>query len=369
MPERNIAADDDGRRLDRVLRAAFPKVPPGAIAAAIRKGRVRLDGNTCAGNTRVQLGQTLGYPDWQDTGETDRGSRRDTGTVPSDFRTTRLDGETIVVGSLRIPIVARTEHWIAINKPAGLASYGTGGIDGNLRELAAREGWWRESLSFRPGPVHRLDFGTSGIQLFSLSADGARVLTEAFRRRRTFKLYLAAVAGAVEAPVTIDRRLAYDRTRRTALVEGDSGPAVGFRSAVTRVTPLAVSPDGGASLVLAKPESGRTHQIRAHLAASGHPLVGDRKYGGPSWSDFGIRRGYAPGDLAGEIFILHALALAVEGDGRNVADPLFLTAPLSPEARKIVVAIVGDPHRFNETVRQYLASTCTACPPIDTIRV
>jgi len=363
MPERNIAADDDGRRLDRVLRAAFPDVPPGAIAAAIRKRRIRLDGLACAVNTRVQQGQVLTYPDWTHTGE----SRN----TPDGARgsTVRREGETILIGPRRIPIVSRSDHWIAINKPAGLASYGAGGIDGDLRELAAREGWWRESLSFRPGPVHRLDFGTSGVQLFSLSADGARILTEAFRRRRTYKLYLALVSGAVVAPMAIDRRLAYDRAGRIALVERNDSPAVGFRSAVTQVTPVAVAPNGRTTLVLARPESGRTHQIRAHLSSAGHPLVGDRKYAGPSWSEIGVSRGYAPGDIAGELFILHALALAIEGDGLMIDRSLLLTAPLAPDARRIVHDAAGDPESVTAAVHDYLTATCTACPANATIRV
>lgn len=371
MPDRNIAVDDAGRRLDRILRSAFPNVPPGAIAAAIRKGRVRLDGVRCAGNTRVTQGQTLSYPQWRDTGEVTR--RRPHGlpsgkSAPSGVRCgARLESDGFVVADRRIPILDRTEHWIAINKPAGMPSYGTGGIDSDLRTLAAQEGWWRESLSFRPGPVHRLDFATSGVQLFSLSADGARILTEKFRRRRTYKLYLALASGTPPESQTIERRLAYDRSTRTALVERDGTDTVGFRSARTRVIPVAGAPDGSGNLLLAIPESGRTHQVRAHLAAIGHPLPGDRKYGGPGWAEIGIPRGYAPAGVAGELFLLHALALVVEGDGPVIGDAIFLSAPLPPEARKIVHRIFGDPADLATNIGDFLARSCTMCPPDATI--
>lgn len=369
MPDRSIAADDDGRRLDRVLRTAFPNVPPGAIAAAIRKGAVRLDGRRCSSATRVKLGETVTYPQWRDTGESTVPSAHQPRHDGARNRAVYLRDGEIVARGWRAPILQRSDHWIAINKPAGVASYGADGVDNDLRALAAREGWWRESMSFRPGPVHRLDFATSGAQLFSLTAEGARALTEQFRRRRTFKLYLALAAGVLEKPIEIDRRLTYDRATRTALVEGEGRATVGFRSALTRVTPIARSQKGNASLLLAVPESGRTHQVRAHLASIGHPLLADRKYGGPAWSEVDLSSGYAPPGISGELFVLHALVLAVGADGTIIEEPLLVNATLSPDARAIVGHLFGDLDSYTAAITAHLAEACTVCRSGATIRL
>ncbi|MEX2444889.1 MAG: pseudouridine synthase, partial [Alkalispirochaeta sp.] len=258
MAELQVAEDDDGRRLDRVLRHGFPKVPPGAIAGAIRRGDVQLNNRKATGETRVQQGDRISIPDWTATGreqrrpDSGRGegrsdshgreSHRSTGRPPRETRfSPHLHGDELRASHWTVSIIERTDDWLVLNKPPGLPAHGHEALDEIVRGVAAHEGWWQESVSFRPGPVHRLDAGTSGVQLFSLSNAGAKLLTEALRHRRVTKMYLAVTAGSLKRSTELDRRLAYDRTRRVAVVEPESGrtPPLRFASARTVVYPVA----------------------------------------------------------------------------------------------------------------------------------
>ncbi len=355
MPEQSIALDDDGRRLDRVLRAAFPDVPPGAIAAAIRKGRVRIDGKRCSHNSRVRHGERVSYPDW---------------TTSNDPRGRPADGNSSTLAASvgpELEVLARTKDWLAINKPAGSQTAGPKGIDNEIRRLAAANGWWSPSMSFRPGPVHRLDFATSGVQLFSLSAEGARMLSEQFRRRRTFKAYLTLVSGSLESPTYLDQRLYYDKTLRKTLVEDESGQtAVGYRSAATRVYPLVSQ--NNTTLVAAIPESGRTHQIRAHLSAGGYPIIGDKKYGGAPWGAIGMQP-YAPPGIDGEVFFLHASYLAVFAATKQRLDQVAVTAPLPATAIGLLRALGLSTSRAQTALHNCVVRACPECAATDTIEL
>lgn len=355
MAELRVAEDDDGRRLDRVLRNGLPGVPPGAIAGAIRRGDVRLNGSRVRGDARVRAGDRIKTPDWSATGRTARRAGK------PDRRPTVHDG-AIHAGDWTIPILDRNDDWLVLNKPPGLTVHGKGALDSIVREVADAAGWWRDSLSFRPGPVHRLDVGTSGIQLFSLSADGARALTEALRHRRVTKLYLAIVAGTLPARTEIDRRLAYNRATRRAIAEGDTGtpPALRFASATTAVFPVMPAADNSISLVAALPRTGRTHQIRAHLAAIGHPLVGDETYGGPRWADVAPARA----NLAErKRYLLHALLIAFAEPRRT------WTAPLLPGDFSALRGVFGDPAGITQRLQQIVEAACTPCDRDDTIRL
>jgi 23S rRNA pseudouridine955/2504/2580 synthase len=132
------------------------------------------------------------------------------------------------------------------------------------------------SLSFRPGPLHRLDRGTSGIIVFSKTLAGAQAFSALLRRRLLVKRYLALLSGRLGRAETWDDPLARDRKSRVT----HRAPADGQgREALSRVTPLETR--GDVTLALIEIRTGRTHQIRAQAALHGHPLSGDRKYGGP----------------------------------------------------------------------------------------
>ncbi len=364
MAELQVAADDEGRRLDRVLRNGFPKVPPGAIAGAIRRGDVRLNDRKVTGETRVQQGDRISIPEWSATGrEQRRPEQRPRNQAPreSHFSPHLHDGE-LRAGHWNVSIVERTDDWLVLNKPPGIPAHGHEALDEIVRGVAAREGWWQESVSFRPGPVHRLDAGTSGVQLFSLSNAGAKLLTEALRHRQVTKMYLAVTAGTLKRGTEIDRRLAYDRSRRVAVVEPESGPPprLRFASARTVVYPVATTGDGRVSLVAAFPLTGRTHQIRAHLAAAGLPLVGDETYGGPPWAAT-VSQDPRLGER--KRMMLHALVLALENPAT------MWTAPLPSGDYHMVRSIFGDASGLVKRLQEILAVACTTCPRNATIQL
>lgn len=363
MNEETIAEDDNGRRLDRVLRKAYPNVPPGAIAGAVRKGAIRVNGKRASNETRVATGDRITIPDWHDSG---RENRR---TMPRERRVdARRTDNAIVSGEWSIPILERNDDWIVLNKPAGIASHGPTGLDTIVRIVAEQEGWWSNSMSFRPGPVHRLDQETSGVQLFSLSAEGARTLTEQIRERTVSKMYLALVAGYLPRRIENTQRLAYDRDSRTAVTEGvptvprEKGAPSGhemrrprahhlrYASARTRFFPLTFNADRSVGLVAAVPETGRTHQVRCHAAASGIPLVGDTKYGGPASDDF-------------DSFILHAIFFATHAPAHG------WNAPLASHTYGLLRTRFGDLSGLERRLNEIVPTACTGYSGTATIRV
>jgi 23S rRNA pseudouridine955/2504/2580 synthase len=200
-------------------------------------------------------------------------------------------------------ILREGEGLLFINKRAGLAVHGPGSLETLVRAYLAPK--LPPSLAFRPGPLHRLDRPTSGVVTFGAALEGARRFSALIRERRVLKRYLALVDGRVPGPLTWEDGLYRDRERRKTLASAEGGGE--GKRALTRVFPLGTR--GEYSLVLLEIDTGRTHQIRAQAALHGHPLAGDRKYGG-SFLEGGL--------------LLHALSL--EFPGREGPDRI--SAPL-----------------------------------------
>lgn len=267
-----LGNDDDGRRLDRVLRKYLPGLPLSALHRLLRKGAVRIDGRKADASDRVAAGALLTLPIMADARgddgrERDRSAREET-TVP------------------RFRIAYESAHLLIVDKEAGVLSHGPGGLDEAVR--AYLEGTLPPSLSFRPGPLHRLDRGTSGLIVFSKSLEGARRFSEAIAARRIGKRYLAVLDGTLPGPEDWEDELSRNEgARRTeAVAEG--------KRAAARALPLAG--DGERTLALIELGTGRTHQIRVQAAARGRPLSGDRKYGGSPLDGSFLLHAYELGD-------------------------------------------------------------------------
>jgi RluA family pseudouridine synthase len=174
-------------------------------------------------------------------------------------------------------IIRRTEHWIAVDKPAGLPSRPGPGHKASVLSILETQ-LRTESTPHPPGVVHRLDLGTSGILLFSLSPEGHRSLVEAFKVGQVHKEYLAITAGHPHPR----RGLINLALRRTS--SGLNTPDRSGKPARTRYETR--ERFAASALVRTEPLTGRMHQIRAHLAARGTPVLGDLQYGGAELRGF-----------------------------------------------------------------------------------
>jgi len=183
-----------------------------------------------------------------------------------------------------LDIIYQDQHMAAINKPPGMVSHPTATLRTGtvVNALLGRMPLSKESLqdpadeAYRPGIVHRLDKDTSGVMVIAKHEAAHRHLSNSFKKRFTEKEYVAIVVGAIEDGVTVDAPIGRHPVKRQSMTVGGENP----KSATTRMRVIATIP--GYSLVKARPHTGRTHQIRVHLAHLGAPILGDEVYGRPS---------------------------------------------------------------------------------------
>lgn len=318
--ELRIARNDAGQRLDRFLRKALPGSGLGGLYKALRKGLVRVNGKKASPEDRLAEGDVVEL-------RFDSGS----GSVP--VRPAGKPSAPVKLPPVRV--LFRDAHVLAVDKPPhvlvqpgeGAAPGRDGTLDAAVLALVGRG----DAVTFKPGLAHRIDRGTSGIVLFGLSAEGLRGLTEAFRNRRVEKRYLALVAGSPEKDeFSVDLPLARDpsddsRGKRVKVSRGGDA-----QTAVTDFRVLARSADGEFALVEARPRTGRTHQIRAHLRAAGLPILGDPTYGDPrrepAWRRrTGLRRQF-----------LHAWKIRL--DHPVGGSPIDVESPLPPDLARAAAA-------------------------------
>lgn len=291
-----VLKEHEGRRLDAFLTARLgKKYSRVAVQKLIDDGLVFRAARPVKASARVSKGETIliRYP------------RVEEPPVPHET----------------MPILYRDERIVVISKPGGTLSHPTDKVLHNtVTNLLAKQ------LERKVYLAHRLDRETSGTMVLALDTDSARSLYEQFVARAVLKEYLAVVFGSVAWTQTVvDAPLGTEgkaiRVRRA--VGGEHG-----QSAVTEFRRLAT--DGRLSLIAATPRTGRLHQIRAHLAYIGHPLVGDKLYCGNGEAYMkAVRKEVSRADLdalGADRQLLHAWRLSFQhpGDGR----PLSFTAPV-----------------------------------------
>jgi 23S rRNA pseudouridine955/2504/2580 synthase len=323
-----VGEESAGQRLDNFLIRVLKGVPKTHVYRIIRSGEVRLNKGRASADTRVALGDVVRLPPVRVSGAA--AARAEKPAPPREF-----------------PILFEDEHLVAIDKPAGVAVHGGSGVSFGVIEQLRQA---------RPGAkflelVHRLDRETSGILLVAKKRSALTKLQDQFRERETGKTYLALVAGAWPANKKVidqplHKYLQADGERRVRVVAKDDPD--GMR-AITLVRiaeklplplPLPLAEEGGGegaggfSLLEVTIKTGRTHQIRVHLASAGHPIAGDDKYG-----DFELNKALAR--QGHKRMFLHAWRL--QFDHPATGERIALQAPLPAELQKFTDHVRANP--------------------------
>jgi 23S rRNA pseudouridine1911/1915/1917 synthase len=302
-----VDAEQAGQRLDHFLVAQFPDLSRSHIQRLIKDGHVRVVDRDTRPNLAVRAGDrvTIDFPD----------------PTPAEPRPQALP----------VDILYEDPDLVVVNKPAGMVVHpAPGHADGTLVNALLHH---VDDLSgiggeLRPGIVHRLDRGTSGVMIVAKHDAAHRELQRQFADREVEKEYVALVWGLVHAGRRIDASIGRDPVHRQKM----SARSKHARSAVTRITKSQFL--SGVSYLHVAIATGRTHQIRVHLSAIGHPIVGDPVYGG-------IRR-HVPGLLRPVLRLerpfLHSMRLAFTHpiEGRKME----FTAPLPADLQDVLDELV-----------------------------
>ncbi|AKU91506.1 RluA family pseudouridine synthase [Vulgatibacter incomptus] len=310
MFEQTISEDEAGQRIDKLARRLLAEVPLSGIFKMIRTKRIRVNGKRTQNDYLLQAGDVVEF----------RVVQPGPSGVP-------LPPKPRVHKLPEVPILYEDDSVLAVDKPGGMAVHPGSGIKGGTLVDWARHYLQvdEEQKEFKPSPAHRLDRETSGVILVAKKRKAMVRLTEIFTEGAAHKRYLALVKGRMPRPKgTIDLPLAeHQQTARSRAERG-----VNMQPAVTHFRVLASG--AGVSLLECTIETGRTHQIRRHLAAIGHPVAGDSRYG-----DFPFNREVAKGWGLDRQF-LHARRLELEHP--VTGNPLVVQAPLPRELAQVLHA-------------------------------
>ena len=298
-----IPDDQPEQRLDRWVRKTFPQVKQSQIEKMCRKGDLRVDGAKAQASTRVAPGMEIRIPPLPDNSAP--APKRSDAVSQADAR------------MMRDAVIYQDDHIIVLNKPAGLPTQGgskqTRHVDGLSAALQGDK-------EHKPRLVHRLDKDTSGVLMLARTPAVATKLTESFRHRNTRKIYWALVAG-VPTP--------YLGEIRFGLVKAPGRGKGGEGEKMIAVHPREIDATPGAkrahtlyatlyrvasraAWVAMEPITGRTHQLRAHMAEIGHPIIGDGKYGGSGQENLGDGWGAQLGGIISKKLHLHARMMRFE---------------------------------------------------------
>lgn len=318
-----VEPDEADMRVDRFLVARFPQLAFTHIQRIVRKGELRVDGKRAQPSDRLAAGQKVRIPPL----------KLDQPRPVSRSATKDQDDRDF----LKSITLYEDKDVLIINKPMGLAVQGGSGtkrhVDGMLESLTSEDGQ-------KPRLVHRLDKDTAGCLVIAKTRFAASTMAKSFRSRTTRKIYWALVAGVP--------RVRQGRVSTYLAKEGEEGDARmkvarhGDEGASHALTYYAVVDTAAQKLawLSLKPVTGRTHQLRAHTAHIGHPIVGDPKY-------FDIENWELPGGIQNK---LHLLARRIVIAHPRTGKPIDVTAPLPPHMQQSFNLLGFDTGRYDPIV-------------------
>lgn len=294
---REVTSDDAGRRLDTVLAGSAEVESRAKAQRLIERGKVTVNGQVMAKRQQLAVGDLI---------EVSLGPKR---PPPGQLRSE----------AIAIPVVFSDDDLIVVDKPAGMVTHPSRGhAEGTVVHALLGGGIAGGDDPERPGIVHRLDRDTSGLLIVARNDRAHRRLGRMMRDREIDRRYLALVHGPFPVALTVDRPVGRDPRRRTR----QAVLTVGGRAAVTHFRRL--EEIGALALVEARLETGRTHQVRVHLEAAGHPVFGDPVYGRQR-NDYGLGRQF-----------LHAYSLRVPHPGTG--EVMEFTSPLPLDLESALIA-------------------------------
>lgn len=325
---RRVTVDEagEGQRLDNFLLRLLKGVPKTHVYRVIRSGEVRVNKGRASADTRLALGDEVRVPPVRVPERTASAASEAAGS----------EAASASVPAREFPILHEDDHLLAIDKPAGVAVHGGSGVSHGVIEQLRRSRPEARFLEL----VHRLDKETSGILLLAKKRSALTALQDQFRQRETDKTYAALVAGTWPKrlkviDVALHKTLDAQGERHVRAVPADH--ADGRRSISLVQVAMALA---GFTLLDVTIKTGRTHQIRVHLAHAGHPIAGDPKYG-----DFALNRRLARGEavpgLRFERMFLHAKRLAF--DHPATGQRLELQSPLPAECETLRLRLSEPP--------------------------
>ena len=297
-----VAEAEDGIRLDRWFKRRWPHLSHIQIEKLARSGQIRVDGGRIKPQDRLTAGAAVRVPPIPDPVE----------RTPGD-RPKLTDRDAAYARSL---VLYEDELVIALNKPHGLAVQGGTKTTKHVDRLLSA---WGEGME-RPRLVHRLDRDTSGVLLLGKGPEAAKRLSGAFARRQAKKTYWAIVIGNPKPTAgQIDMALKKSGINDFEMMRPADPREHGAEPAETAYATVSRAAHRAAWMAL-RPFTGRTHQLRAHMSAIGHPILGDPKYGTPESTE-----------LSGPLKLqLHARRIELDHPGGG---KLIVEAPLSPEMK------------------------------------
>jgi 23S rRNA pseudouridine955/2504/2580 synthase len=305
-----VNEDEGDMRLDRFLTARFPQLPNILIQKMSRKGELKINGKKSDPATRIAVGDAIRVPPLHVEAQAPKG---------------RMNADDLQ--ALREMTIYEDPDVLILNKPAGLAVQGGSGltkhIDGMLSAMMDEHGE-------KPRLVHRIDRDTSGCLIVAKTRFAARELTKTFRTRSARKIYWAVVAGVPKPKQgRISSWIAKEQSEQDSKMVRSKHGAEGASHALTYYASVDSMP-GKLTWVSLKPVTGRTHQLRVHMAEITHPIIGDPKY-------FNKENWQLPGGIQNKLH-LHARRIVIPHPrGKGTID---VSSPL-PEHMQQTFNLVG----------------------------